>query len=209
VVQLIPESYCERLDLPKIFGRSAPLEVDLGCGDGAFVFALAARMPGKNFLGIERLSGRVAKACRKAEQIENLRILHLETSYAVDYLLPPESVEIFHLLFPDPWPKRRHHRQRIVTKHFLDSILRALEPNGILRIATDHFDYFQEIERLASSFVNDSRVKLDGFKPSSSGRFEVVDSNDADSPITTFETKFRADGAPIHRLALRKVSPVM
>lgn len=81
VIELIPESCIARLDPQKIFGRAAPLHVDLGCGDGAFLFALATRMPEKNFLGIERLASRVEKACRKAARIDNMRVLRMESFY--------------------------------------------------------------------------------------------------------------------------------
>jgi tRNA (guanine-N7-)-methyltransferase len=198
VVQLIPDSYTVHLDLLKIFGRDAPLHVDLGCGGGAFLFALAQQHPEKNFLGIERLSGRVEKASRKAgpsrtgTKIDNMRVLNVETSYAVRYLLPERSVETFYLLFPDPWPKRRHRRRRIVTPDFLNSIHAALEENGVLRIATDQLDYFEQIAQLGRADF----------------RFAVVDVEDVDLPVTKFERKFQAQGAPIYRLALRKVSPV-
>jgi len=202
VVELIPDSYVAALDFPKIFGRDAPLHIDLGCGDGAFVFALAQRHPEKNFLGIERLSGRVEKASRKAgpsrtgTKIDNMRVLNVETSYAVRYLLPERSVETFYLLFPDPWPKRRHHQRRIVTPDFLNSIHAALEENGVLRIATDQLDYFEQITCLARS---------------QSG-YAILDANASpartDLPVTKFERRFQAQGAPIYRLALRKVSPV-
>jgi tRNA (guanine-N7-)-methyltransferase len=207
VVELIPDSYVARLDLPKIFGRYAPVHVDLGCGDGAFLFALAQRHPEKNFLGIERLSGRVEKASRKAAKIDNMRVLNVETSYAVRYLLPERSVETFYLLFPDPWPKRRHHRRRIVTPDFLNSIHSALEERGTLRIATDQLDYFRQIERLASDAAEERTLKLDCLEQSSS-RFSVVDHDDDDLPVTKFERRFQAQGAPIYRLELRKVSPV-
>jgi tRNA (guanine-N7-)-methyltransferase len=196
VVELIPDSYVARLDLPKIFGRYAKVHVDLGCGDGAFLFALAQRHPEKNFLGIERLSGRVEKASRKAAKIDNMRVLNVETSYAVCYLLPERSVETFYLLFPDPWPKRRHHRRRIVTPEFLSSIHSALEERGTLRIATDQADYFDQISGSARSHSG----------------FEIVDLSASpartDLPVTKFERKFQAQGAPIHRLTLRKISPV-
>jgi tRNA (guanine-N7-)-methyltransferase len=196
VVELIPESYISRLDLPKIFGRNGPLQVDLGCGDGTFLFALAQRYPEKNFLGVERLSGRVEKASRKATKINNMRVLNVETSYAVRYLLPERSVETFYLLFPDPWPKRRHQRRRIVTPDFLNSIYDALEEKGELRIATDQADYFDQISRSARSHL----------------RFEIVDPSASPArtnlPVTKFERKFQTQGAPIYRLTLRKVSPV-
>jgi tRNA (guanine-N7-)-methyltransferase len=192
VTELIPEPYLERLDLPKIFGCDAPLHVDLGCGDGSFLFALAQRTPEKNFLGIERLVGRVESACRKAAKIDNMRVMRVETSYAVRYLLPPESVETFYLLFPDPWPKRRHHRRRVVTNDFLHAVSDALIENGVLLIATDQLDYFEQMMKIARANLS----------------LAMVDLADVNLPRTRFETKFRAQGAPIHRLELRKISPV-
>ncbi len=116
-LELIPEDYFAPLDLGQVFPRPGPLEVDLGCGDGRFLVALAERFPERNFLGIEKLAGRVEAACRKGARrgLPNVRVLRIETSYAIQYLLPPASVEVVHLLFPDPWPKERHQRRRIVT----------------------------------------------------------------------------------------------
>jgi tRNA (guanine-N7-)-methyltransferase len=186
-----PESLTNRLDLEKIFRRKAPLHVDLGCGDGSFLCALAQRLPDKNFLGIERLSGRVRSSARKAASLDNVRILQMESFYAVRYLLPAGSVETFYLLFPDPWPKRRHHPRRIVTPDFLNSVHAALEHNGVIYIATDHLDYFQKIKKTAEL--------IPGF---------AIDDADVDLPQSKFGLAFRQKGAPIHWLALRKVSPV-
>ena len=207
MIELIPETYVAPLDLLAIFGRVAPLQVDLGCGDGSFLCELAQLHPDRDFLGIDRLVGRVAKACRKAIAVENVRILNVESSYAVGYLLPEGSVETFYLMFPDPWPKRRHHRRRIITKDFLESTHRALENGGILQIATDQFDYFRQIERLAHASSLQVSEKLDGLKPSSLGEETSSDKNDG-FPLTKFERRFSALGAPIYRLALRKISPV-
>ena len=187
-----PDSLIDRLDLERIFGRKAPLHVDLGCGDGSFLCALAQRTPEENFLGIERLLGRIRSATRKATQIGNVRLLRMESSYAVRYLLPTGSVETFYLLFPDPWPKRRHWQRRIVTGDFLCAIGRALTESGTFRIATDHLDYFENIKETA------------GANPD----FLVSESVDADLPLTEFGQKFRAQGIPIQWLELRKVSPV-
>jgi len=186
------EPLVERLDPAKIFGRNAPLHVDLGCSDGSFLCTLAQRMPEKNFLGIERLLGRIRAAARKATPIGNVRLLRMEISYAVRYLLPPGSVEVFYLLFPDPWPKRRHWRRRIVNENFLRAINQALISGGTLHIATDCVDYFEKIKEIA-------RANPD---------FAAVDFVDIDLPHTKFERKFRAQGVTIYRLELRKVSPV-
>ncbi len=185
------DSLTDRLDLDNIFGRAAPLHVDLGCGDGSFLCALAQRMPDKNFLGIERLLNRVRASARKAASLDNVRLLRMESFYAVRYLLRSKSVETFYLLFPDPWPKRRHHGRRIVTQEFLGSIQTALQENGCIYIATDDFDYFGKIKEMAES---------------NSG-FEIGDA-DVELPQSKFERIFREKGAPVHLLTLRKISPV-
>ncbi len=192
--RLIPQSrdsLVELLDIKKIFGRKAPLKVDLGCGDGSFLCALAQRMPDKNFLGIERLLGRIHSAARKAATLDNVRLLPMESSYAVRHLLPAGAVETFYLLFPDPWPKRRHQRRRIVTPDFLNSIHAALKKDGAIYIATDHLDYFDKIREIARSNPGLATADVD-----------------VDLPPSGFELIFRQKGAPIHWLALRKVSPV-
>jgi tRNA (guanine-N7-)-methyltransferase len=169
---------------------------------------LAQRHPAKDFLGIDRLVGRVAKACRKAAALENVRILNVESSYAVGCLLPERSVETFYLLFPDPWPKRRHHRRRIVTPAFLESIHRALSDGGLFRIATDQLDYFEQIQRIAENHSGFATLK-EFASPDYLGVVEA-EANPAwmNLPPTKFERRFNALEAPIYRLALRKVSPV-
>jgi tRNA (guanine-N7-)-methyltransferase len=186
-----PDSLTDCLDLEKIFERNAPLHVDLGCGDGSFLCSLAQAMPNKNFLGIERLLNRVRASARKAATLDNVRLLRVESSYAVRYLLPAESVERFYLLFPDPWPKRRHHRRRIVTQDFLGSIHVALQKDGSIYIATDDVDYFGIIKDIAES--------VSGF---------AIGGGDVDLPPSRFGLIFREKDVPIHWLELRKISPV-
>jgi tRNA (guanine-N7-)-methyltransferase len=192
--EIIPANYFAPLDFESIYGNRAPLEVDLGCGDGLFLVAAAAANPARNFLGIERMPGRVRSACRKIEVggLTNARILHLEISYAVRHLFPAASVAVFHLMFPDPWPKRRHSPRRVVTEDFLTAIHRALASDGKLRITTDQTDYFREIERLAAC----------------SPGFDRISDRPPPESVSTFEKRFRQDGLEIHRLVLRKVSPL-
>ena len=194
VIEPVPELQVARLDVAELFGRSARLHVDLGCGDGSFLCAMAQQFPKRNFLGIERLTKRVEKVRHKADKIENVRILRADTLFAVRYLLPESSVETFYLLFPDPWPKRRHQFRRIFTLAFLDAIAVALERHGVLRVMTDQPDYFHQIERLSRAHV----------------QFQTMPQSPEDFvfPVTKFERKFRDRGVPIYRLTLRKVSPV-
>jgi tRNA (guanine-N7-)-methyltransferase len=168
--------------------------VDLGCGDGAFLAKIAAENPGKNFLGIERLLGRVRSACRKIERagLTNTRIMRFEISYAVEQLLPIDSVATFYIMFPDPWPKRRHAPRRLITENFLLSLHRALRPGGTVRIATDESDYFRQITQLVAQ----------------SSHFSLIDDASFPAAMSQFEKRFVQAGMSIHRLALRKVSPV-
>jgi tRNA (guanine-N7-)-methyltransferase len=191
-MELLPELGVARLDLVQLFGHNAPLHVDLGCGDGAFLCTMAQQFPERNFLGIERLTKRVEKVRRKAEKIENVRVLRADTLFALRYLLRAGSVETFYLLFPDPWPKRRHQFRRVFTRDFLDAVAAALETHGVLRVATDQLEYFHQIERMGRAH----------------SCFEVVDSHDVVLPLTKFERKFREQGTPVYRLTLRKTSPV-
>jgi tRNA (guanine-N7-)-methyltransferase len=194
VIEVLPEFQVARLDLVQLFGRNAPLHVDLGCGDGSFLCEMAQQFPKVNFLGIERLTKRVEKVRRKAEKIENVRVLRADTLFAVRYLLPESSVETFYLLFPDPWPKRRHQFRRIFTRDFLNAIAVALEQHRLLRVATDQIDYFHHIQRLSRA----------------DPQFQIVpqSADDAVLPVTKFERTFRDQGLPIYRLILRKTSPV-
>jgi tRNA (guanine-N7-)-methyltransferase len=193
-IELVPANCFETLELRAVFGRDAPVEVDLGCGDGSFLAAIAAEKPDRDFLGIERLAGRVRSARGKIERagLTNARVTRFEISSAVAHLLAPKSITAFYLLFPDPWPKRRHAARRIVSENFLAALHRALVSNGTVCIATDEAAYFRQI----TSIVSASRS------------FAVVQHSTWLLPSTRFEQRFCERGVAIQRLELRKVSPV-
>lgn len=178
--QLLPLNEIFDLDKPFGFARSTssgrdqdrPLEVELGCGKGRFILARAKANPGTNFLGIDRLLARLRKVDRKIsrEGLSNVRLLRIEASYAVEYILPPLSVSTFYIFFPDPWPKRRHARRRLFMKPFLDSLHTILLSEGHIHLATDHLDYFDEICHL---FDQDERFnRAPAFEPNKEERTE-------------------------------------
>ncbi len=143
--ELLPEDYFRRLARAEIFPDEAPLEIDLGSGDGSFLLSMAEKHPERRFLGVERLLGRVRKLCRRSHQhgLPNLKVLRLESLYTVEWLLPRQSIARIHLLFPDPWPKAKHHKRRLVQGPFLRAVQAALLPGGEFLFRTDHAEYFE------------------------------------------------------------------
>jgi len=140
-------SILERLDTTEIFSKVQPVEVELGCGDASFLVNYAKAHPERNFIGVERLGGRIRKLDRKGRRagLTNLRGVRIESSYFLEYLLPPKSAAALHVYFPDPWPKRKHVKKRFINEHFTEIAHRVLVPGGIVYLRTDHEDYFEQM----------------------------------------------------------------
>ena len=167
VVQL--PSIVEPLDLNTLFPQTQPLEIELGCGDASFLVEYARRNPAKNFLGVERLLGRIEKLHRKGSQLglKNLRGVRIESAYLLQYLIPPHAAAALHIYFPDPWPKRHHHKRRIVQPEFLQLIHDKLKPGGYIHIATDWVPYAQWIETIfaASPLFTGGAIERPEWRP--------------------------------------------
>lgn len=150
---------------------------------------MAVQHPERNFLGIECQSDRVGKARKKIDALglANARVVRAEGLEAIR-CLPDACAEGIHVLFPDPWPKRRHHARRLVQRDFLAVCLRVIRPGGRLRLVTDDGPYalaMREAAREVSEF-----------------REEVGE--DRDYPLTEFQKKFLTDGRPFFSLLLRR-----
>jgi tRNA (guanine-N7-)-methyltransferase len=139
--------------LGELFVREQRFEVEVGSGDGSFLIQYAQAHPERNFLGIERLLGRLRKIDRKGLRagLMNLRALRLEAAYSVEYLLPPASVSALHVYFPDPWPKRRHRQRRLINETFVGAVGRALRPGGRLYLRTDDADYDAQMREVCAA----------------------------------------------------------
>jgi tRNA (guanine-N7-)-methyltransferase len=124
------------------------LELELGSGDGSFLVELAGTHPDRNFIGVERLLGRVRKLDRKARRagLSNVRAIRIESSYFLEYLLPAHSASALHIYFPDPWPKRKHRKHRLVNSHFPALAQTALTAKGTVYLRTDDADYFHQMQ---------------------------------------------------------------
>ncbi len=140
-------SILERIEVPRLFPVYQPLEVELGSGDGSFLVEHARMHPERNFIGVERLLGRVRKLDRKGRRagLTNLRVVRIESSYFLEYLLPSHAASALHLYFPDPWPKRKHRRHRLVSERFPGLARQALVPGGVVYLRTDDENYFQQM----------------------------------------------------------------
>ena len=187
-----PPSYVERLDLPRLFPKTQPLEVELGSGDGSFLLEWARRHPEHNFLGIERLLGRTRKLDRKGLRLGllNLRGIRLEASYFLEYLLPPGSVQALHIYFPDPWPKRKHRKYRLINPRFTEVVAEVLKPAGAVCLRTDDADYFAQ---MSSVFRHNTNFR------------EVETPSDLSGVLTDFERGFMARGTPTLRVAFERL----
>lgn len=186
-----PPSCVEPLDWAVLFARPQPVEVELGSGDGSFLVEWARRHPDRNFLGVERLKGRLRKLDRKGMRagLANLRGLRLEAAYTVDYMIPPDSVQAFHLYFPDPWPKRKHERHRLVKPAFAAALWRALKPGGAVYLRTDDPPSFARITEVFRGHA--------GFEPAQTPPALAA-------LPTDFEQAFEARGLPTWRAAYLK-----
>ena len=149
-VRIFPDNWLESIPLHRYFSCQQPLDIDVGCGKGRFLLAHAAANPQTNILGIDRMLQRIRKIDHKVirARLDNIRLLRMEASYAVTYLIPPDSVSTYYIFFPDPWPKKKHHRHRLFSPVFLQALHTTLLVDGIIHVATDDLAYAEEIREL-------------------------------------------------------------
>jgi tRNA (guanine-N7-)-methyltransferase len=187
---LQPASYVQKLPVRDLFVTDQPLEVELGAGDGSFLVAWAAENPSRNFLAVERLLGRLRKAERKVRRagLTNVRLLRIEAGYFLEYMLPAGSVAALHVYFPDPWPKRKHWRHRLINDRFTEVTANALQPGGVIYLRTDDAPYFRQMSEVFARNKNFSAVPT---------------SPELQAVLTDFERNFQARGISTHRAAYR------
>ncbi len=150
IYQIALEDWLYQQDFQKHFDSPQPLEVDLGAGKGRFILARAGKQPEINFLGIERKLVRVRKIEKKAfrNDTHNIRLLRLEGQYCVQYLFPDASVDTYYIFYPDPWPKAKHHKNRLMKASFVDQLHRTLKTDGKIHFSSDHLPYYDEVKAL-------------------------------------------------------------
>jgi tRNA (guanine-N7-)-methyltransferase len=141
------------IDLPAIFGRIAPVEIEIGAGKGEFIIARAEQFPDRDFLAIE-LSGVIARVLAVrggSSAARNLRVARMDARSLVHLMLSDASVAAYHVYFPDPWPKERHLKHRLITPRFCAGLMRTLAPGAAVYMASDVEAYSRAMFRAMKS----------------------------------------------------------
>ena len=180
----------------EIFGNENPVEVEIGCGKAKFLIARAVERPDINFLGVELVWKWLRFAVERSEKrkLDNIKFLRADARETVKHAIRPRSVSVFHVYFPDPWPKRRQRKRRLVTGGFLRMLHERLGDAGLVELATDHLDYFL---RMQSAVVQSGNA----WKNVTTAHGERIF---CASMMTNYEIKYRTAGRDLYYLELEK-----
>jgi tRNA (guanine-N7-)-methyltransferase len=172
-------------DPPAWFGRVAPLILEIGSGMGETTAALAAAEPDVDHLAVEVFEPGIAALLMRAEEagLTNLVVLRGDAVALLTTRVPEASLAGIRIFFPDPWPKRRHHKRRLVQPAFLALVATRLQPGGTLHMATDWADYADQMRTVADA----EPLLVGGETPRPPWR-----------PVTKFEARARAEGRDVH-----------
>ncbi|HEY3322002.1 MAG TPA: tRNA (guanosine(46)-N7)-methyltransferase TrmB [Planctomycetota bacterium] len=178
----------EPADWRRVYGRLAPLVVEIGCGGGRTIIGMAAAHPDWDCLAIEQAGEYYNILHERAEKraLPNLRVARIDAAYLVNRFFADSCVAQYHIYFPDPWPKKRHHKRRLFKEEFCRDLRRTLAPDGILYFATDHQDYFVELLPLLRATLKVTE--------------HPEPWPDAPEGRTNYEVKYLREGRPIYRL---------
>jgi tRNA (guanine-N7-)-methyltransferase len=176
----------------ELFGRDAPTDLEIGSGKGRFLLELAATHPDRNVVAVERAAKYHRLCCERAARrgLTNVRLIRTTAEDVLFRLLEPRSIANLYVLFPDPWPKKRHHKRRLFTPEVVDAMVDSLQPRGRILVKSDHEEYAQVI-----------RQALDRAR-----ELSWLDSERsfAELPKTGFEHKYLDQGRTIFGFACEK-----
>ncbi len=175
-----------------------PFELEIGSGKGTFLVQQAQQLGDVNYLGIEYIHEiwRYAADRIRRNALSHVRLLCYDATVFLGWFCPDAVFRQAHIYFPDPWPKKRHHKRRLIQVEFLQQLHRTLTPTGLVRLVTDHDDYFAWIEEQLAQ--TQELFSVEPFEtPASAEPGEIVGTN--------FERKYRREGRPFHALTLQKL----
>jgi tRNA (guanine-N7-)-methyltransferase len=196
-ISLKAEDLDGKIDFVRIFGRPGPVHIEIGSGKGTFLLDQAQALPSDNFLGIEWARKYYRYAVDRIGRwgLTNVRIIRTDATGFIIEFVPDDSVDYFHIYFPDPWPKKRHHKRRFICPANLQHLIRCLKNGGQIHIATDHADYFEQIKMVLAE-RSDILEEIDFIKPAGAEADELTGTN--------FERKYIKDQRQIYTIAVRK-----
>jgi tRNA (guanine-N7-)-methyltransferase len=180
----------DRLDLHALFGNGNPIVLEIGSGTGRFLLTSAAARPDQNFLGVEKSLHfhRVVAERLTRRNLTNIRLINHDAFVVMRKMLPDRSIAELHIYFPDPWPRPREQKRRIIRAEVLEEMRRVLTDDGVGVFVTDHQKYFEKAAPLIGEFFRAER------------RIPSPD----DPPRTNYEVKYREEGRPVYEVRFRK-----
>ncbi len=183
------------LDLPALFGRVAPVTLEIGFGSGDALASMAATAPDENFIGIEVHRPGVGRLLQRlaAEGLENVRVSTRDAVEVLEHQIPDASLDRVLVYFPDPWPKKRHHKRRLIQPPFVTLLARKLTPGGLLHLATDWMPYAEWMQEVLAGAPEFVPVPPGGCLPRPAWR-----------PETRFERRGQRLGHPVCDLLYRR-----
>ncbi len=196
-ISLKVEDFDGKIDLARIFGRTGPFHIEIGSGRGTFLLNQAQAHPCDNFLGIEWASRYYRYAVDKMGRwnVLNVKLIRTEAASFIADFIPDNSVDCFHIYFPDPWPKKSHRKRRFICDSNLANMIRCLKESGQIRVATDHAEYFEQMKSVFA-LADDKLDEIDFLPNAGAETGEWVGTN--------FERKYIKEQRPIYTIALKK-----
>ena len=196
-LRLDPVTAVDGIDWLQVFGRDGRVEIEIGIGKGRFLLAVAAARPDVLHFGVEWSNEYLRLVETRAERagLDNVRFVRADASDLVRRAIPGRSVSAYYVFYPDPWPKKRHHKRRFLQPANVDAMATTLLPGGWLHVATDHDDYWSVIEPLLDGHAALTREAVFG-----GPEFPLA----IDGPLTNFEAKYEAEGRSRHRGTWRR-----
>ncbi len=181
-----------RIDFAALFGNDRPVEIEIGTGKGTFLAARATARPEINFLGIEWAGAYATYAADRFRRLglANVRMLHTDAGVFFKNCIADASLWRVHIYFPDPWPKSRHHKRRLIQSRFVNELRRVVRPGGQVLVVTDHRGYFGQIQHVFKDAPGFATID-----------FPAMADQDGEVVGTNFERKYIAQGRPFYKLA--------
>jgi len=193
-LEILPGQLFGRLSFPDLFGRAAPVEVEVGIGKGRFLLQQAEARPDVDFLGVEWSLKHLRVAKERAERrgLRNVRLYRADARHVIADLVPDASIVRLHVYCPDPWPKKRHRKRRFFVPETAPHLERVLAPGGYLDVSTDVREYFEDILEVLASRTG-LVAAADPLFPDEAARAG-----------THYEEKYRKEGRAIHRASYQR-----